>query len=1085
MNSFSDDDLLRPGQLGTLHALKAHFLGSHKKSVAQVHLPTGYGKTMVMLLAKHTLSEGRQTLVVCGTEVLREQLRRNFAAFANEKAEPADAIPHTATIARQIIGLRNDTPSPDKSVFTKVGVDDNDSPPANADVVVALPQSLNTYSPKDESGQQAVGLILIDEGHHVPAKTWAEIVKRNPSAKVVVFTATPFRRDGLPLPGRLVFTYALTDAIQEGSITDATIHSVEVSEGDEALSSDEKLATRAIEVLRQCQTIFPQAKLLIKCGDIERCEQLAYLYKRMWGDNDAEDSLLVLHSKLTAAEIRTRLNRLDNSEFVIAAAVNMLSEGLDNPNIRVLAVHDNLPDLGHFVQVAGRVSRAVASDTKETQSGGTLPKETSIDSHVILSKDHLPEALRETSIPKKLSDLSSAVAGRIFNEELRTWLQEHLGEGPIPAETVHSIFQNARLREYVRIYELRTGDAIDWSHHLGAPNRLSFTGYYSSASKSGKVQVGLAVTKKPNAWLGDLNVPTATAGLVLTYEPTPVANTNIRLFFVTATPEHRDFIDLLVESLNSQGAKIFPLGLLILKHLYSDHEHVTYFNLGLRSRVRSPLVERYRIIAGTEIELALDSDVAHGFAQGHVIGRMFDTDDSGAVTGVPEILGISARSTVWGGGTRKADALCEAWMLSLAKRIWGEASTLPSALEQVPTGASVDLATLPTGVGSVGFWGHKTIVEGVTLVSGDGSHATWNNVYLGQAYVDNIKVSNPDKVVTFDIKFASGAPAKYPKIEVSFDPFAQSFDVTPAVKLCRTPDDVLTLASWLRIDPPALFLRDGSCLQGRDLIPPSPAGNTLEFIRNSLFTMNWIGCDVGMEKPPGFEPDKTKKTDPAAAPQTKIKNYDPRLRGDTSIFTYVANELIARVEKKKLIAAFCDDDAYEIADFIAFRTEGDKRLVVELYLCKKTNADEPGLRTLEVAELWAQALRASQLLTKESLSKHILKREMSRMIMAPAVKDAKDLVGRLLEERVLIEFEIILVQPGLDLSKLTPEISSNVNSKNTIAHALASLSATFKKRGVNLLIVGRTSKVATTTKKGKGKASVKPTFPDIFLRSGM
>jgi superfamily II DNA or RNA helicase len=35
-------------------------------------------------------------------------------------------------------------------------------------------------------------LVLIDEAHHVPAKTWTEILESTNEAKHFLFTATPF-----------------------------------------------------------------------------------------------------------------------------------------------------------------------------------------------------------------------------------------------------------------------------------------------------------------------------------------------------------------------------------------------------------------------------------------------------------------------------------------------------------------------------------------------------------------------------------------------------------------------------------------------------------------------------------------------------------------------------------------------------------------------------------------------------------------------------------------------------------------------------------------------------------------------------
>lgn len=60
-----------------------------------------------------------------------------------------------------------------------------------ADIVVATPQVGLSVS-KVNNIRRKFDLVLIDEAHHVPAKTWTEILENMNEAKQVLFTATPF-----------------------------------------------------------------------------------------------------------------------------------------------------------------------------------------------------------------------------------------------------------------------------------------------------------------------------------------------------------------------------------------------------------------------------------------------------------------------------------------------------------------------------------------------------------------------------------------------------------------------------------------------------------------------------------------------------------------------------------------------------------------------------------------------------------------------------------------------------------------------------------------------------------------------------
>ena len=58
--------------------------------------------------------------------------------------------------------------------------------------------------------------LFIDEAHHAEAPTWSAFKARFSKCRVVQFTATPFREDGRPLDGAMVFKYPLKKAQEDG-----------------------------------------------------------------------------------------------------------------------------------------------------------------------------------------------------------------------------------------------------------------------------------------------------------------------------------------------------------------------------------------------------------------------------------------------------------------------------------------------------------------------------------------------------------------------------------------------------------------------------------------------------------------------------------------------------------------------------------------------------------------------------------------------------------------------------------------------------------------------------------------------------
>src|SRR5262245_40558082 len=97
-----------------------------------------------------------------------------------------------------------------KEVATKLAVEGDWQALSEYDVVVATP---NCTSPALEGvcvpPAGLFDIVVIDEAHHSPAKTWAELLNQFKTVKCILFTATPFRRDKKLIHGKLVFNYPL------------------------------------------------------------------------------------------------------------------------------------------------------------------------------------------------------------------------------------------------------------------------------------------------------------------------------------------------------------------------------------------------------------------------------------------------------------------------------------------------------------------------------------------------------------------------------------------------------------------------------------------------------------------------------------------------------------------------------------------------------------------------------------------------------------------------------------------------------------------------------------------------------------
>src|SRR5207245_6701293 len=61
-------------------------------------------------------------------------------------------------------------------------------------------------------------MVIVDEGHHTPARSWQKISQKFHAAKQVYLTATPFRADGRSIYGEIVYSFSLAEAMSRGYV---------------------------------------------------------------------------------------------------------------------------------------------------------------------------------------------------------------------------------------------------------------------------------------------------------------------------------------------------------------------------------------------------------------------------------------------------------------------------------------------------------------------------------------------------------------------------------------------------------------------------------------------------------------------------------------------------------------------------------------------------------------------------------------------------------------------------------------------------------------------------------------------------
>ena len=346
--------------------------GEQEREVGIV-LPVGCGKSGCITIAPFAFRATR-TLVVAPGVKIAEQLHDDF--------DPAQ--PDMFYIK---CGVLSGQPYPEPTEIR--GRSTNRADLEEADVVLTNIQQLQGDDNRwlQNLPDDFFDLILFDEGHHNVAQTWTTLKAKFPAARIVNFSATPLRADGQLMAGRILYSYPVFRAIQEGYVkrlkavilNPQTLRYVRREDGQEIevkleevrrlgeedadfrrsiVTSTETLKTivdasiRELDKLRQAAND-SRLKIIASALNYEHCRQIVEAYRARGRRAD------YVHSREDSAANERVLQRLKNHELDVIVQVRKLGEGFDHPFLAVAAVFSIFANLSPFVQFVGRIMRVI------------------------------------------------------------------------------------------------------------------------------------------------------------------------------------------------------------------------------------------------------------------------------------------------------------------------------------------------------------------------------------------------------------------------------------------------------------------------------------------------------------------------------------------------------------------------------------------------------------------------------------------------------------------------------------------------------------------------------------------------------
>ncbi len=627
----------RLAQLGAIHAAAAHFAIRSEPGI--ITMPTGSGKTAVLIAAAFVL-RAKQVLTVAPSRLVREQVAeevsslktlREVGAFENQLENPT-----VHTVKRRITTLAE--------WETMRGYD----------VVVGTVQSISPEYPViPQPPSDLFDLILVDEAHHSPARTWQAVLEHFSDAKHLLFTATPFRQDQREIKGRFIFTYDLRDAHQDGLFGRIDYLPVMPNEHEDHDVAIARAADRQFVQDRQAGFLH---RVMVRTDTRRRADELATIYR-----DNTNLRLNIVTGQKSLRSVRKIIQQLLDNELDGIICVNMLGEGFNFPSLKIAAIHAPHRSLNVTLQFIGRFARTVGERLGPA-------KFLAIPSEIKIEAERLYDV---RSVWQEIVQNLSAV--RVHQEaQTREVLESFSPPGLAAVDLEDLSLYTLEPYHHVKVYQL--SGTVDLNDDLTFPAALHVV--YKTVSEAHNAAVYITREISLPRWTSDDRLSIVQPDLFIFFQ-----HRETNLLFICASRRSDGLYEQLVASFAAADPR--PLPLVRLNRALSDLEVPEFFNVGMRNRVVSNTMESYRIITGSNADKAILPSDGRLYHPGHIFGRASDN-------GNPVTIGLSSASKIWSNKSSKLPELIS-WCATLADRI--DSNRIPargSGLDYLEIGEEIE-----------------------------------------------------------------------------------------------------------------------------------------------------------------------------------------------------------------------------------------------------------------------------------------------------------------------------------------------------------------------------------------------------------
>lgn len=769
----------RNPQRGALYAIKAHWTVSN--DAATIVMPTGTGKTEVMIAT--VVSEHiKKTCIIVPSKMLHKQTITRFSTLG--ELFNIGAVDESFKVP--VVGCLKSSPDDPNDLRSLIN---------ESNIIVTTMALL--YSKKFQASFLNLLIaecdtLIIDEAHHIPAKSWERIKKQFEATRCLQFTATPFRNDGKKIDGDIIYNYPLALAQKQGYFKPINFHPI--YEFDDS-QKDLSIAKEAVKLLKADINKGHPHLLLVRAATQKRAQEL---FEKIYLKHFKKYNPVLIISNNTIADTKQALDSVHAGKSKIIVCVDMFSEGIDIPKLKICAIHDKYKSLPITIQFIGRFARTHSSLGEASVVANIVDDDIKETLEELYAQDaDWNQVLKNTSDEKTAQEISLQKLARGF-----------IGTDMIPIDHI-----TPKISMFMYRVKESTWDWKNWHSAFKEDTACHMV------NEQEKILVIIERRSVQVDWTDYKDVTDDNWNLYILYW-----DEKNHVFFIHATD--KGVADRLAKSVFENPVRLS--GEEVFRCLHGINR-LMLSSVGLKTRISHRHI-RYRMFAGVDVAEGISHAVRGSSTKSNLFGTGYRNGDKISI-------GVSYKGTIWARWVESID-FWKTWCDTQAQKILDtsidtktilDGALIPKAINTLPelTAYRIDF---PSEL--------EQDLEGAICMGTD----------LRKTQLISISIhlieSNSPKELLFTV--TSDSFNEIFSLSLNKNNYSIKHKRGDLLVLHRSRNREISLVEFFKENPPIIYFVDGSSLEGNLLVKLQDRP-IIHFQDANITVWDWTGINIKKE----------------------------------------------------------------------------------------------------------------------------------------------------------------------------------------------------------------------------------------------